>query len=143
MRDNNLQPAASPPEPENNVVLEEEQPAPVEEEVTAPSPSAEEIVTEEVAGNNLIMEEDPMPVIEEPSMEITPPAASPPEPSPPDTKKSWLNKNSLKSWKFKAIVVGGILFIVGFWFFRLIRNRKSRGEFDFSQTNINIDNIEE
>ena len=49
----------------------------------------------------------------------------------------------LQSSKFKGFAVVAVLSIFGFWFIRLIRRRKERSEFDFSQTNIDIDNIEE
>ena len=50
---------------------------------------------------------------------------------------------SLQSWKVKGGIVGLILIAIAFWFSRLIKNRKKKSEFDFSQTNINIDEIEE
>lgn len=43
----------------------------------------------------------------------------------------------------KIIAIVGILLILAVFFIRIIRNRKNRADFDFSQTHIDIDNIEE
>lgn len=45
--------------------------------------------------------------------------------------------------KIKVIAIAGILLILAVFFIRMIRNRKNRADFDFSQTHIDIDNIEE
>ena len=50
---------------------------------------------------------------------------------------------NMKSWKVKGAIIGLILIIIGLWFAKLIRSKKGRSEFDFSQTNIDIDNIDE
>ena len=50
---------------------------------------------------------------------------------------------NMGSWKVKGAIIGLILIIIGLWFAKLIRSRKGRSEFDFSQTNIDIDNIDE
>ena len=45
--------------------------------------------------------------------------------------------------KIKGIAIAGILLILAVFFIRMIRNRKNKADFDFSQTHIDIDNIEE
>ena len=50
---------------------------------------------------------------------------------------------SRNSGKIKIIAIAGILLIIAVFFIRMVRNRKNRADFDFSQTHIDIDNIEE
>ena len=63
--------------------------------------------------------------------------------TPPAEAATSSSVGFLQSSKFKGFVVIAVLALFGFWFVRLIRRRKERSEFDFSQTNIDIDNIEE
>ena len=53
---------------------------------------------------------------------------------------SFVSENSNK---IKIVAIAGILLILAAFFIRMIRNRKNRADFDFSQTHIDIDNIEE
>ena len=57
-----------------------------------------------------------------------------------DGASSFVSKNVNK---IKVVAIVGILLILAAFFIRMIRNRKNRADFDFSQTHIDIDNIEE
>ena len=124
-------PEPSPDEPE--VAIEEES---MPKELTPEEPptldggDAEDLVA--------MPEEEPLPSI-------------PPEPPAPsnniDTSgdggegsSSFVSNNASK---IKVIAIVGILLILAAFFIRMIRNRKNRADFDFSQTHIDIDNIEE
>ncbi len=82
-----------------------------------------------------------------PEEEALPPSPMPETPPPPssniesgDGASSFVSKNINK---IKVIAIVGILLILAAFFIRMIRNRKNRADFDFSQTHIDIDNIEE
>ena len=105
------------------------------EEKMEESPSAE--MDSNIIDNELMLD----PLAEEEPLAKKP--LSEPDVIEADDSSVMNHQSILKNWKIKAALIGGVLLIVGFWFFRLIRSRKARGEFDFAQTNIDIDNIEE
>ena len=80
-------------------------------------------------------------VLQAPSPEPTiPPSADNIGVSSDDGFSSFVSKNVNK---IKVVAIVGILLILAAFFIRMIRNRKNRADFDFSQTHIDIDNIEE
>ncbi|MDE0151774.1 MAG: hypothetical protein OXK80_04685 [Bdellovibrionales bacterium] len=119
------------PEPE---VLPEPE-APSEPESVEEMPIAEEPPTLDGGAEDLAMPEEVLP-------------APSPEPNIPPSEgigadsdgSSFASKNA---GKIKVIAIAGILLILAAFFIRMIRNRKNRADFDFSQTHIDIDNIEE
>ena len=118
---------------------------PVEE--PAPEPAAQPPVPPEESIPPPNPADDPFaPAPEEPLPPAEDPLAPAPQPDPlaEDTiqtqKQVGLDFNS---WKVKGSIIILILIGAALWFARLIRKRKSRSEFDFSQTNIDIDSIEE
>jgi len=114
------------PEPEKPVLdLSDSDPAEMPEE----PPTLDGGVVEDVA---MMPEEE---VLQPPS---------PPKPDiPPDIISgdgSFVSKNASK---IKVIAIIGVLLILAAFFIRMVLNRKNRADFDFSQTHIDIDNIEE
>ena len=127
----------------------------MEEALEEPLPPAEEPLPEPPLEEPLPMDDEPLEEapFDEPELEFPPePTADPSIPmdnnvpelsmEEADTKQKTQLFN-MKSWKFKGAVIGLILIIIGLWFAKLIRSKKGRSEFDFSQTNIDIDNIDE
>ncbi len=123
--------------PINTPPIEEEPPMmPQEEEATEevamaieepddiPIPDDEPVIIEDtsVAMDELPIEKPQMDPVQEDSMK---------------TKSSWNND------KIKIISAGVILVIVALLLAKIIRDRKNRSDFDFSQTHIDIDNLEE
>lgn len=136
--------AEQPPAPEPlpaeppAVDLPPEEPAPAAAEAEQP-PAAEPLPAEPPAV-------DPPP--EDLSAEAPPPAepiaSDPIIEVPPQEEEGGVKKLlDTSSWKFKGIAIAVVLIIVALWFAKLIRSRKAKSNFEFSQTNIDIDNIEE
>ena len=66
-----------------------------------------------------------------------------PAPLPEEEATSETASSAFQNWKVKGGIVASILIIIAIFFGRLIRNRKKKSDFDFSRTNIDIDEIEE
>ncbi len=138
--------------PGSRAVVEGEQPPSAPEQAAGPDLSSDATAEkEEKAVQEDSMIEEP-PTLdgggdEESSALIEEEVLQPPEASPSSDiiegeseADSFISKNANK---IKVIAIAGILLILAVFFIRMIRNRKNRSDFDFSQTHIDIDNIEE
>ena len=131
-------PQAPTPSPMEELPSEEPLPEepPLEDPLPAPSPeeSLESAPFDEPGLEEPVMDDTPIPPMDNDLPEL------PTEGSDEKQKFQLLN---MGSWKVKGAIIGLILIIIGLWFAKLIRSKKGRSEFDFSQTNIDIDNIDE
>lgn len=123
--------------PEPEVLPEPEAPSEPPAEGIEGMPVAEEPPTLDGGAEDLAMPEEEVLQAPSPEPEI-PPSES--IGAGIDEGSSFASKNS---GKIKVIAIAGILLILAAFFIRMIRNRKNRADFDFSQTHIDIDNIEE
>ena len=130
----------------------------VEDTAPAPEPSSKEVLADdkpEIASTDIedqdisFSEEEPptldggvdtADVSEEEPPQLMPDEASSKAQFEVDEEGSLVSKNMNK---IKVIAIAGILLILAVFFIRMIRNRKNKADFDFSQTHIDIDNIEE
>ena len=118
---------ASPTPPPAAPVVVEEPPAPpvVEEEVMV----AENTVIENDQPISDPMEDENFPPLEDPALSNNQSAAM--------DELPWYKKN------MKIIGAGVLLAIMAILLIRIIRDRRNRSDFDFSQTHIDIDSLEE
>ena len=138
--------------------------AKIKDATPAPEPSPEEVLADEseiadvadvdvdtdVENQDISVSEEEPPTLdggmdtadvsEEEAPQLMPDEASSETQSAVDGEGSLFSKNMNK---IKVIAIAGILLILAVFFIRMIRNRKNKADFDFSQTHIDIDNIEE
>jgi len=120
-----------PPEPEPAEIPDHKEKMPLVEEEPPTLDGGEESA-------DLAMPEE-VPQIPSPEPEI-PPLADNKIDTSSDDGSSFVSKNVNK---IKVVAIIGVLLILAAFFIRMVRNRKNRADFDFSQTHIDIDDIEE
>ena len=122
---------SEPSMPEPEVLPESETPGDTDEEPPTLDGGAEDLAMSE---EEVLQAPSPL------ESEIPPSVDNVDTSGDEDGASSFVSKNVNK---IKVVAIVGILLILAVFFIRMIRNRKNRSDFDFSQTHIDIDNIEE